>query len=966
MKKYFSLIILFFIALSLSARPRCDRKRPLENHPYPKYEMTRADSATGFDILHYDISITIDDQNEFISGNVITIIEAEEDLTEINFELEILEVDNVLLNGVLADYTFSEGIITINLDDIESGDIFETTVFYSGTPEICTNPYPLGMFFFSEGIYTISDPNASRYWWPCYDHPWDKAEVDLHITVREDWEVASNGIRTEITTNEDNTRTHHWEGSNPMATYLVSIVTRNFSELNDMYNDIPIHNFVSPSQEADALEDFSNLPFMMETYSQLYGEYPFEKYGNAVTNFSTYAAMEHQTMTTLSSYMIGGEHAYETIIAHELSHQWFGNCLTCLTWKDIWLSEGFATYSEALYMEQWQGFDAMIDYVKLDIQNYYINWAGNTGHITYDPPYSSLFNPSTYEKPASVLHMLRLLVGNDTFFDILQTYFQTYKNGNVITEDFIEVAENISGLDLQQFFQQWIFEAGIPQIDYMYFISNDPNTPQIITYAKSSCVNANTDFYISAPVHLNYETTYDSVLVQAGPEIIETVSNINSINYESIQFDPNSWILNRGYTNHTTNINNAFASDENVIIFWNNIWEDVVIDGFNLYRSISEDGEYLKINEELITTNYYEDNSVENNETYYYRLKAVKEVIFETPFSDTFSATPIAFPMDQGILIIDETKDGNGTPGNPTDEMVDNFYAEIIGMDFDNYDYAELGSISLEQLANYSTVIWHDDDINFHNIDENINNLGCYLVAGGNLIISGWRTSDVIEDYFLSAFLDLENMETVPTFIFNQANSEIYPTLNVDPEKINTALGGCLAYITTFPEAENAIYTFQSAEGSEFDGVPCAVESQPNGKFILLGFPLYYMQNDQAAELMNTILDDLGEADTTIETITQVEIELTSYPNPFSSRTDQRGYITISYNLPEDSETELSVFNAKGQKITTIFTGYQPAGEYEKNWDGNSENGIQVSSGVYFYKLTTGKYSIMNKMIIIK
>ncbi|MCK4956083.1 MAG: hypothetical protein KAS49_00500, partial [Candidatus Cloacimonetes bacterium] len=474
---------------------------------------------------------------------------------------------------------------------------------------------------------------------------------------------------------------------------------------------------------------------------------------NAVTNFSTYAAMEHQTMTTLSSYMIDGEHSYETLIAHELAHQWFGNCLTCLTWKDIWLAEGFATYSEALYMEHWQGFDEMINYVKSDIQNYYKNWAGNKAYTTYNPPYSSIFNPSTYEKPASVLHMLRLLVGNETFFEILQTYFQTYKHGNVITEDFIEIAENISKLDLQQFFQQWIYEAGLPQIDYMCFVSNDPATPQIITYAKSNCVNADTDFYISAPLHLNYEATYDSILVEVGPEITQTISDIISINYESIEFDPNSWILNRGYKNHTTIINNAFASDGNVLIFWNNIWENVEIDGFNLYRSFSENGQYEKINQELITTTHYEDNSVENNQTYYYRLKAVKDAIFETPFSDAFATTPTNFPMDQGILVIDETKDKDGTPGNPTDEMVDEFYAEILGVNFDSFDYAEHESISLEQLANYSTIIWHDDDIISHNIADNINNLGCYLLAGGNLIISGWKTSTVIEDYFLNAFL---------------------------------------------------------------------------------------------------------------------------------------------------------------------------------------------------------------------
>jgi hypothetical protein len=966
MKKTFILIALLTVTLSWAVHPNCDQNRNFTNYTYKEYEYTRADSITGFDILNYDISITIDDDNEYISGAVITTVLAESNMSEIIFELEGLNVENILVNDTIADYTYSNGLITIDLENIESGDIFTTTVEYSGSPQLCYNPYPLGMFFVENEIYTISDPNASRYWWPCYDHPWDKAEVDLHITVRSDWEVAANGIRTGIDVNSDGTRTHHWDGSNPMATYLVSLVIRDFAELNDMYNDIPIHNFVYPSHETNAIEDLSNLPFMMETFSQLYGEYPFEKYGNAIASFSTYGAMEHQTMTTLSSYMIDGNHGYEQTIAHELAHQWFGNCLTCLTWKDIWLSEGFATYSEAIYTEHWQGYDAMINYVQSNIQGYYKNWAGNTAYTTYDPPYSSIFNPSTYEKPASVLHMLRLLVGTDTFFDILQTYFQTYKNGNVITEDFIQVAEDVSGMDLQHFFQQWIYESGLPKIDYAYFISNDPNIPQIVTYAKSTCVNANTEFEIVLPVHVNYTVGYDSLQINANPEITETVAQISSINYESVEFDPDSWILNRGYYNHTVNIDNAFASDSSVLIFWENSWEELDIQGYNIYRSTSESGPFEKLNDDLIAESHYEDLSVENNQTYFYRLKAVTNDIYETPFSDIFEATPIDFPLDSGILVIDETRDGNGQPGNPDDAMVDDFYSNIIPCEFTSFDYNQDGDLSLEFISNYSTIIWHDDDASFNYINNEINNLGCYIAAGGNLIISGLKTAATIEEYFLRAFLGSDQVDLVQEFIFNQANSDVYNSLDVDPDKVNEAFNGCLAYVATFPETENSVFTFQSAEGSAYDGLPIAMESNPNGKFILLGFPLYFMQEDQASEFIYTLLDNLEELDSNEETIFKPEIVLNAYPNPFIINHNNRGIINISYNLPSDSEINLSVFNSKGQKIATIFQGYQPAGEYIKSWNAQSYSSSSVSSGVYFYKLTTDKSEAIGKLIIIK
>ena len=450
MKKHIFIFVLVFASLYLYGHPK-----PTQLPMKITHETVRADSAHGFDVLHYDLSIDIYDANNYIEGTIIATVLAEEQLTEIQYELESLNVDEVLVNGNPTSYTHTAGVITINLGTISPNEEFITTVSYSGNPVWIG----LGMYFSSNYVFTISDPNASRYWWPCYDHPWDKALVDLTITCRDDWDAACNGLRTSIVNNGNGTKTYYWEGSNPMATYLVSIVARNFEELNDSFQGVPIQNFVPPSYVVNAIEDFSNLPFMMEVFSNLYGFYPFEKYGNAVTNFLTYAAMEHQTMTTMTTGWITGNHTYETGIAHELAHQWFGNCLTPLTWADVWLSEGFATYSEATYMQAWQGFDAMLNYLESNIQNYYINWAGSTAYTIYDPPNPNMyFTPVTYEKAASVLHMLRLIMGDETFFSALQTYFTQYYNSNVITTEFQEVCENVSGLDLEQFFQQWVPE----------------------------------------------------------------------------------------------------------------------------------------------------------------------------------------------------------------------------------------------------------------------------------------------------------------------------------------------------------------------------------------------------------------------------------------------------------------------------------------------------------------------------
>ncbi len=963
MKKIIIIFLFLMLIVSVFACPRCDRLRAAV--VIAPYEEVRADSAHGFDILSYDITMEIEDANDYISGTVIAIVEAEEVLSEIIYELEAMTVVDVQLNGSAVSYSYDGSLITIQLGTVNPGEQFTTIVEYSGYP-IWNG---LGMYFSTSHVFTISDPNASRYWWPCYDHPWDKALVDLHITVRDDWLAACNGLRTSIVDNGNGTNTHNWEGSNPMATYLVSIVAQNYVELNDSYNDIPIQNFVSSGLVPNATEDFSNLPFMMEVYTEKFGTYPFEKYGNAVTNFATYSAMEHQTMTTLGSQNINGNHGGEMVIAHELSHQWYGDCLTCLTWKDIWLSEGFATYSEALYMEEWQGFEAMVDYVYSSIQQYYISWGSSSPHIVYDPPPGAYFTPATYEKPAAVLHMLRLKTGNEIFFQIMQEYFTEFHNGNVITDDFQEVCENVSGMDLDQFFLQWIYQPGLPSMEYTYF--TDLNTGLIKTFVETSS-NTDTDFYLDVPMHINYETGgHDSILVQAAPNTpLESIRPFISPEFISIEFDPNNWVLNLGTTFRQAEINNAYSADESVIIYWNEFWPEVDIDGYNLFRAESPEDPFIILNSEIITETSYTDNDVINGTTYYYKLKAIKDEFYETPFSGIYEATPLNFPLDQGLLVIDETNDGNGIQGNPDDAMVDEFYEDIINCGFTAYDYADEGELDLEYIVNFSTIIYHDDDMNGHSINDNLDVLGCYLAGGGNLIISGWKTVFEIPDSFRSDFLNCSSVQQVIEWEFTGATSDEYEDLNVNPDKVFVSFDGKLAYIGIFPESTNGIYQYDGVAGNQYIGENCALKAQPEGHFVLLGFPLYFIYNNDAELFMTQLLEEIGEVGLENNIVPEEKPYLTNYPNPFNPST------TIFFNLTTEftEDTELSIYNIKGQKVKDLSPSLchaelvEARGEnsYSVTWNGTDQDNKPVSSGVYFYKLKSNTFEMNRKMLLLK
>lgn len=949
MIKKIACLVFVLMVFSLSARQQF--------YSDVSYEPVRADSAHGFDVLHYDITMAIDDDTNYLNGSVIATIQAEEMLTGITLELAELTVDELRVNDIVtSSYEHVGENINIQLDNIVVGTTFEIAIDYSGNPQLCTVPYPLGMFFTTQGIYTISDPNASRYWWPCYDHPWDKATVDLHITARADWGVAANGIRSSIEMNYDGTNTHNWEGSNPMATYLVSLVLRPFVELNDSYGEIPIQNFVSPGFVDNATEDFTNLPFMMETFSNLYGEYPFEKYGNAVTNFSTYGAMEHQTMTTLSSGMIDGNHGSETIIAHELAHQWFGDCLTPLTWKDVWLSEGFATYSEVLYTEAWQGETAAHNYLVSSLHNYYKNWAGSTGYTVYDPPYNALFTPATYEKPASVLHMLRLQVGDDVFFEILQTYFLTYKNKNVVSSEFIEICENVSGQDLQQFFQQWIFEPGLPTLEYSWFVNEDTN--EIKTFVKTAC-STGTDFFMKVPFKSVTLAGSDSLLVDASPIVTETLISFENNDISDLQFDPDNWLLHKGATEFRPVIEKIMGLDEAVQMSFD-AWDEVAIMGYRIFRSDEIDGVYEQLNVGTVGSAFW-DYQVENGQTYYYKVKIAMGSGFFSPLSEAVSATPIEFPMNMGVLVVDETKDGNGAVGSPSDAEVDEFYENVIPINFTSYDFAEEGDLLVEEIANYSTVIWHDDDYTQNNIAGSIEALASFLAVGGNLIISGWKTASAIPLEYRWIMQDGADTELVPGFEFVGADASAYPDLNVDESKIHPAFNNTLPFVTIFSNHFHALYEFDGIEGSTNQGEICGQKSQDEGLYIFLGFPLYYMNQTDVTGFLGTVFQEISELDSE-ENVVEVNLFRTkAYPNPFNPTT------TIMFNLPNESNVNLEIYNVKGQKIKSLIHNQQiESGRNEVSWNGKDEEEKPVSSGVYFYKLETNSNLTVHKILLLK
>ena len=918
----------------------------------------RHDSLTGFDITKYDLILNINDQTHFLRGSVEAEVTAENNLSAIEYNLMggTLTVTEVKVNDVVGTFTHQNGIIHIPLN-ITAGQQFTTKVSYEGIPANSPAPYNIGMLFTASAVYTLSNPDAGRYWWPSYDHPWDKALIDLHITVRNDWLVAGNGLRQNIVSNEDGTKTHNWICSHPVATYVVGMAAGPYIEFNQQAGTLPIQNFVLPSQLANATADFANVPEMIDYFSTVYGAYPFEKYGHALVNMSTYAAMEHQTMTTFGSQYITGNQTYESTVAHELAHQWMGNCVTPLTMQDVWLKESFATYSEFLWLSHHAGWQAACDFMNSSIHNYYIGWENSNGaHTIYNPVYNELFAPPTYEKSASVLHMLRLKLGNANFSSFAQTWFNTYQNSNVISAEIKAMAEQVSGIDLDQFFQQWIYSPGIPSANFTIFIDGVANA-KIIAQSTSP---TSTQFDFEIPLMLPGSTLMDSVVVRATPQGYVNIMPYNPVldNLSSLQIDPNHWTLNRGFTTNTFQLTACLPANHRVTLVWNALVCPTSLVGYNVSRKTMPNGQWSLLNATPVTLLTYTDLTPENGTSYQYHITAVDNEGYQSLPSNAMNATPLEFPFDWGFMVVDETKDGSGSALSPNDQMVDGFYSSVLqGMPFSQWDYATMGAPSLNTLSHYALVLWHSDDFSEFLIDDNINTLGSYIISGGKLLVSGWKYPSAIPQSFFDQFFPgvTPALHNQPVFV--SAQSDSYPDLHPDPAKLTASWNGMLSMAYTFPNAGQALYTAEISGGGAGNNEPVAIRADNVGTVVLLGFPLYYMLETEVhsflVQLLPLLYPNVGVED---ETNPPAALSVFCYPNPFTDK------LKISIAGKQNSNANITIFNIKGQKVTEWYTDDTK----DNMWKGTDIDNKPVGSGIYLIKVSNSKETIFRKIIKIQ
>lgn len=418
------------------------------------------------DAIHYSIKIDLDTKKKIINGDVTITLKINDPMAKyipLNF-YDNLKVKSVKINGSEANYGRDEKILSVQRKSLEQ-DSVDVRIIYSGTPK----SLGFGSFNFETHqnhpfVYTLNEPVFASTWMPCIDLPDDKAQADIFINNDSCCVSLSNGKLVEIRT-AGSKKIYHWKTIYPISTYLIAIYSGKYKSFSQKYfsvskDSIDLTYYAFESDLENAVKDFSDHPQYFIVFEEIFGPYPFvkEKYNVAEFLWQN-GAMEHQTLTGIGSNFISGRKFFTDMLVHELAHHWWGNAVGPKTWKDIWLNEGFATYSEALYWEGMAGPKALLTTINARFGTF------DKGKL-YDPG-DALFGNLVYNKGAWVLHMLRKELGDKNFFKSLRKYLELYKYSNASTNDFKNVCENMSGLNLTQFFKQWVYNGeGIIELAY--------------------------------------------------------------------------------------------------------------------------------------------------------------------------------------------------------------------------------------------------------------------------------------------------------------------------------------------------------------------------------------------------------------------------------------------------------------------------------------------------------------------
>jgi len=550
--KFHNTFIIFLIFI-LSVVPACAQRinqkmlhhNELSCRNSNKFHMI--DDET-YDVKHYHIDLEISLDVEYIEGNVLIVADAVENISFITLDLDSA-YDVLSIDGA-SSFTLSNDELVVTLDSpVLAGEEFTLRVYYQGDPPLAGGYKGLRYETHNGNepvIVSLSTPYLAHTWWPCNDGTKDKADtVFVDITIDDvqysgiQVQAISNGILDEVVALPDDKIQYKWKHNYPITPYYVMVAISNYQIIEQLYDNgsesFPLIYYVFDSSIPSATTGVEDIPDVIDFFTNLFGPYPFadEKYG--MTQLGFYGGIENQTNTIINNM----SESWFMVSVHELAHMWFADMITCLDWHHGWLNEGFASYAEALWVEHSDGINAYHNYVE-DFEYY-------NGGSVYLPDVSDPFNVFQgiiYDKGAYFLHMLRHVLGDSVFFECLQEYSSDpeFQYKWATTEDFREVCEQVSGIDLIIFFDQWIYDAYYPKYQFDYYQDAEFNTEIAILQTQGD--NGWREvFQMPVDIKIEFVDGTDTTVVLGNDEVYQSFNFSFTKEIASITFDPDHWIL---------------------------------------------------------------------------------------------------------------------------------------------------------------------------------------------------------------------------------------------------------------------------------------------------------------------------------------------------------------------------------------------------------------------------------------
>ncbi len=416
----------------------------------------------GFDVLHYNLRLSVSDTDNVIHGKAIITVHRLDLLdSTLTLDFKNMGVNSIRIGEGTAKFSPGDGRLEVLLPP--RLDTLNLAIQYSGEPK--DGLYIRKNKFNRRTIFADNWPDRARYWFPGIDHPADKATVEFHITAPERYTVIANGRLEQERHNLNGTRTWAWREKAPIPTYCMVFGAAEFAvlHLGEAVN-VPVSYYVFPGDAAVAKQSFGRTEQILQFFSEKIGPYPYEKLA-LVQSSTRFGGMENASAIFFAEAAMGSPRT-EGTSAHEIAHQWFGDSVTEADWHHLWLSEGFATYFEALFYENADGETAFRDEMRR-LRDNYLDFASKKLTPILDTTvtnYFDLLNANNYPKAAWVLHALRHLIGTESFWQSIREYYKTYRDGNALTDDFRRIVERVSGEELSWFFEQWLEQPGHPVI----------------------------------------------------------------------------------------------------------------------------------------------------------------------------------------------------------------------------------------------------------------------------------------------------------------------------------------------------------------------------------------------------------------------------------------------------------------------------------------------------------------------